>query len=129
MGQVHALIIEDNKRNVQVLESLLARQKVTYTHILDPKLVESSLEGLTQVNVVFLDLEMPDINGYEVIKMLKQNPHFANVPIVACTVHITEINTASTLGFHSFLSKPLDAERFPGQLARILNGERVWERN
>ena len=81
---------------------------------------------LEKVDIVFLDLEMPKLDGYEVLVILKQ--HFGNnVPIVACTVHTAEINTTRKLGFSSFVAKPLDTDRFPNQLSRILNGDPVWE--
>ncbi len=128
MSQTHALIIEDNARNVQVLGSLLSKQGVSHTDILNSTLVASALPDLGPVDVVFLDLEMPGLNGYDILKVLQSDPHFASVPIIACTVHANEINNAHQLGFHSFLSKPLDSDRFPDQLARILRGERVWER-
>jgi CheY-like chemotaxis protein len=78
------------------------------------------------VDVVFLDLEMPDIDGYAVLEILKSDNRFDTVPIVAHTVHFGEINNAQHVGFHSFLGKPLNIDRFPDQLARILIGEHVW---
>ena len=42
------------------------------------------------------------------------------------TVHVSEIGVARDLGFHSFLGKPLDVDKFPEQLKRILNDEPVW---
>ncbi|HLA45227.1 MAG TPA: response regulator, partial [Aggregatilineales bacterium] len=85
-----------------------------------------TLQTLEKVDIVFLDLEMPKLDGYEVLVILKQ--HFGNnVPIVACTVHTAEINTTRKLGFSSFVAKPLDTDRFPNQLSRILNGDPVWE--
>ncbi len=48
------------------------------------------------------------------------------IPIVAYTVHISEINMARQVGFHSFLGKPLDMDSFPHHLSQILSGEGVW---
>jgi hypothetical protein len=45
------------------------------------------------------------------------------------SVHASEINRARDMGFHSCLGKPLNADDFPEQLARILRGERVWAPN
>jgi DNA-binding NarL/FixJ family response regulator len=52
-----------------------------------------------------------------------------NAPIIAYTVHLNEIANTRQLGFDGFLGKPLDVTRFPEQLARILRGEQLWERN
>ena len=124
----HALIIDDNPGNVKVLGGLLSLEGISYTQVREPRRLTDILQELNQVDVVFLDLEMPDLNGYEVLKLIREQAAFQDVPVVAHTVHINEIATARYLGFHSFISKPIKAERFPDQLARILRGEHVWER-
>lgn len=128
MSQNHALIIDDNVNNVAVLAHLLTQQHVTSTQVITLDQLPPALEENTKIDVVFLDLEMPERSGYEVLQELKAEDRFAHVPIVAYTVHANEIHTAMQVGFHSFLPKPLDSDRFGGQLARILKGERVWER-
>jgi two-component system cell cycle response regulator DivK len=50
-----------------------------------------------------------------------------SVLFIAYTVHVSEISLAHKHGFDGFIGKPLDSERFPNQLARILSGEHVWE--
>lgn len=122
----HALVIDDNSQNVKVLVQLLSKQGVSATEISDPRKLATMLPSLENVDVVFLDLEMPGLDGYQAKDMLRA--HFGNTPIVAYTVHISEINVVRQLGFDGFLGKPLDNTKFPDQLARILNGEAVWER-
>jgi two-component system cell cycle response regulator DivK len=106
---------------------LLAIEGVRYTQVQKSRDVDSVLQQIGPVDVVFLDLEMPEFNGYEVLQRLRADARFQNVPVVACTVHISEINTTQEMGFDGFLGKPLDADRFPQQLQRILSGESVWE--
>lgn len=127
MSIKHALIIDDNLKNLSVLALLLAEQAVSSTQMTNPKLLETLLEGVGKVDVVFVDLEMPGLNGFDVLERLKADARFQNVPIVAYTVHVSEINAAHQSGFDSFIGKPLDPDRFPEQLARILRGEPVWE--
>lgn len=122
----HALVIDDNVQNLKVLVKLLAKQGVRCTEVLDPRKVANILPSIGSVDVVFLDLEMPNLNGYKVKDMLRR--HLGATPIIAYTVHISEINTVKQLGFDGFLGKPLDNARFPEQLQRILGGEPVWER-
>jgi two-component system cell cycle response regulator DivK len=125
-NKAHAVIIDDDANNVGVLGQMLTLEGVSCTTVLNPMQMEGVLKGLPQVDVIFLDLEMPGMNGYEALQAIKQQPRFQDVPVVAYTVHFAEINTAYQQGFHSFLPKPLDQDRFPEQLARILNGERIW---
>jgi CheY-like chemotaxis protein len=128
LSQPHALIVEDNSKNIQVLASMLTKEGFTHTGILDPRLVEEQLQTLDRVDIVFLDLEMEGCSGYDILRVLKEDDHFQPVPVCAYTVHVSEINAAYEAGFDSFLAKPLDSERFPEQLARMMNGEQVWER-
>lgn len=128
MNQTHALLIDDNRQNLRVLRQLLTKQGVTSTDILTADDLNRVLPTLDTVDVVFVDLEMPDMDGYGVKEMLRAS-HIAHAPIIAYTVHVSEINHTRQRGFDGFLGKPLDSARFPDQLARILRGEAVWERS
>ncbi len=127
MSKKHALIVDDNARNVNVLARLLAAEGVDNTQVLEPLKLDATLQGMDDVNVVFLDLEMPDMDGYEVLEKLKDDDRFDSVPIVAYTVHVSEMQETHSKGFDGFLGKPLDSDRFSDQLDRILSGEPVWE--
>ena len=85
------------------------------------------IRRIPKVSVIFLDLEMPRYNGYEILAMLKSLPELAGVPVIAYTTHISHMREARVAGFDSFLGKPLNRQLFPKQLARILQGEEVWE--
>lgn len=123
----HALVIDDDAGNLAVLSELLNLAGVGYTTVQDPRRLPDILGTLTQVDVVFLDLELPHADGYQIFEFLKGEGGLADVPIVACTVHLNEINTVRQMGFHSFLPKPLDDDGFADDLAKILRGERVWK--
>ena len=127
MGQTHALLIDDNTKNLGVLARLLAMEGVRNTQVQRPRDLVSMIDRIEPVDVVFLDLEMPDLNGYQILQYLKADRRFRSVPVVAYTVHVSEINTAQEMGFDSFIAKPLDSDRFPDQLSRILGGQPVWE--
>ena len=126
MTNPHALIIDDNATNLDVLAGLLDNAGFTYTTIKDPSKVKLELPTMPQPDVVLCDLEMPKVNGYEMLEYLRAElGHSA--PIIACTVHTSEIETARKLGFDGFLGKPLDADRFPMLIGRILQRKSVWE--
>ena len=126
MDTIHALIIDDDAYNVYVMERFLDKENISYTAITDLSLLEAYIKEIAEINIVLLDLEMPNKDGYEVIKILK-NHLDAHVPIVACTVHTAEINRARKIGFSSFIAKPLDMDKFSEQISSILRGEAVWE--
>lgn len=127
MNQKQALVIDDNAQNMRVLTQLLSRQDVSCTGVLNPIELHNLVSTFDSIDVVFLDLEMPGLDGYTVMEMLRD--YFGDIPIIAYTVHVSEMNTVRDSGFDGFLGKPLDNTRFPDQLARIFRGESVWERN
>jgi two-component system, cell cycle response regulator DivK len=123
----HALIIEDNRMNIDVLVMLLNKERVTFTAVESPRHAVDILSAVSPVDIIFLDLEFPNDDGFSAIGMLQSQPELEGVPVVAYTVHTSEIDTVRRAGFHSFLGKPLSTQRFPDQLRRILGGVRVWE--
>jgi len=122
----HALVIDDNAKNLRVLTRLLSEEGVSATQVGNPRHLDDILEALSKVDVVFLDIEMPGMTGYEVLEKLKSDTRFGGVPVVAYTVHVSEINHAYQVGFDSFIGKPINPDKFPNQLASILRGEAVW---
>lgn len=126
MSEVNAIVIDDNAQNLRVLSQLLTRNRVKCVEIADSRRLNDYVAQIEHVDVVFLDLEMPGLDGFGAKDLIRQ--HYGNVPIIACTVHVSEIDVVRKRGFDGFLGKPLNSARFPQQLERILNGEAVWER-
>ena len=124
---MHALIVDDDKFNLEVLVHLLKAEGVTSTALQDPSRLLSVLESEEeQIDIIFLDLEMPKLDGYQIYEMIRENLG-ADVLIIACTVHVNEVDNARQIGFNGFMSKPLDHERFKSQFARLRDNQPVWE--
>lgn len=124
---VRALIIDDNPLNVDVLRLMLERMHVISITASTLREAGALIGQIEPPNVVFLDLEFPHGDGFAFLETLKAAPQLSGVPIVAYSVHTSEIDRARRLGFDSFLGKPLNAQRFPEQLENILKGVPVWE--
>ena len=124
--QRHALIIDDNPSTVEVLTALLRMEGVRATAFLRPDRALEALPTLRPVDVVFCDIEMPHVSGFDLLPELKRILGNA-VPIIAYTVHTSEIELARRYGFSGFLGKPVDGEQFSAHLSRILAGLPVWE--
>ncbi len=122
-----ALVIEDDQSSINILTQLMDKLDVFLDAIQDSIHIENILTQTERPDVIFLDLEMPRHNGYTVLKMIQAMPEFADIPVIAYTVHVSHLNEAKEAGFHSFLSKPLDPYDFANQLTRIMDGEPVWE--
>ncbi len=126
MTDAHVLIIDDDTLNLEVLVEILSDLNVVSTTIDDCTQIEGILGTIQKVDMALVDLEMPHMNGYQVLDFLRTKLD-KNTPIVACTVYSNEINNAKQHGFDGFIAKPIQFERFPSQFERIMNGEMVWE--
>lgn len=122
----HALIVDDNAENLEVLARLLGANDVSYTAIQDPTDIPAVLDREDHVDMVFLDLEMPKRNGYELLDVIRAQ-YGTKAQIIACTVHTSEIDHAHEAGFDGFISKPLNPTQFAKQLKQIQNKIPVWD--
>lgn len=70
-----------------------------------------------------MDLSMPVLDGFNAIRILRELPETATVPVVACTAHDTSTHKvqALSLGFDEFLTKPIDFTQLNFVLDRFLN--------
>lgn len=123
----HALIIEDNDLNAEVLSTLLNQYGLTVTVMPVPHNLTGMLRQIEQLDAIFLDIELPGYDGFDVLEEIHALPEMGNIPVVAYTVHVSEIDRARRAGFHSFLGKPIKQELFGQQLERILNNQPVWD--
>ena len=67
--------------------------------------------------------------GYQALRKIRNHPRLADTRVVAVTAEASEeeMMKAQGAGFDGFLGKPLDPDRFPEQVRRILDGDDVWE--
>jgi two-component system cell cycle response regulator DivK len=126
MSQYHALIIDDQTPNIDVLAMLLAQEGVSYTPATTVRQIADVVAGMPQLDMVFLDLEMPNSDYHDTLATMKADVNLAGVPIIAYTVHTSEIDAARQAGFDGFLGKPLKTVEFAENLRTILKGECVW---
>ncbi len=125
------LIVEDDVRNYALLARLLSFMGVKQTewkrsgwHVL-----EFTQDTMPRVDLILLDIHLPDEDGYEVLDRLREDEHFQETRIVAITADVTSANLsrAQDAGFDGFLAKPINVDLFPDQIRRILDGEPVWD--
>ncbi|MCS7071598.1 MAG: response regulator, partial [Anaerolinea sp.] len=78
--------------------------------------------------VIFLDIHVKPLNGFEMLALLRAQEWCAHVPIIALTASVMneEVRKLEAAGFDGCLSKPIDMDTFPDVLRQILAGERIW---
>lgn len=82
-----------------------------------------------QPDIVFLDIHLKPFSGFEMLQMLRENPLYDAVPIVAMTASVMneEVQQLVDAGFNGCIAKPIDTDSFPETLQRILEGELIWQ--
>lgn len=125
-SSINALAIDDDANNLEVIGRLLQMAGISCTKSQTMQQVQAVLETSIQIDIVFLDLEMPHTDGYQTFQLLR-NALGLTVPIVACTVHLNEFLTVRELGFNGFIAKPLDRKHFETKVRQLLRGEQVWD--
>ena len=118
-----AMIIEDDVNSAKVLAHLLNKNSFDSVTVMDYR----QLAMQEKPEIVFVDLEMPQRNGYEILEELLKDNYYQSIPIVATSVHTGELKNAQSAGFSGFIGKPLSKDKFSKQLSSILNGEAVWD--
>jgi two-component system, cell cycle response regulator DivK len=125
------LIVEDNLNNFILMTRLLAFLGVKKCEWKASgwKVLEFA-ETLGDIDLILMDIALPEADGYASLDSLRTDARFEDVPIVAVTADVSTSNLerAKQSGFNGFIGKPLDPDRFPEQVRRVLQGEEVWER-
>jgi len=76
----------------------------------------------SQPDLVLLDIQMPVLDGYAVLRCLRQNPRFASLPIVALTAYAMQGDREKVLaaGFDGYLTKPIDIKTLEKDIQQFL---------
>lgn len=128
-GSARVLVVDDNPMN----RDLLARRVARLGH--QVTLAEHGRAAVAQLtaqpfDIVLLDVEMPQMNGYEVLSWLKADPDRARTPVIMISaVHDTEdIARCIELGADDFLPKPFDPLLLRARLGASLAKKRLHDR-
>jgi PAS domain S-box-containing protein len=120
---LHTLLyVEDNPANLQLVEELIARRPdLRLISAADGSLgIELAREFLP--DVILMDINLPGINGIEVMKILRADPATAHIPIVAISANAipNDIKKGMEAGFFRYLTKPIVVSEFMDALSMAL---------
>jgi two-component system cell cycle response regulator DivK len=123
------LVVEDNVSNFVLIARLLGFMGIHCEWKTSGYEVVEYADTLNRLDLILMDIRLPYEDGYGALKKIRSSNHLKAVPIVAVTAEASQeqMNKARNAGFNGFLGKPLDPDRFPDQIRRILNGDAVWE--
>jgi|GEM_PF-1820253 len=120
------LLVEDNPINQQVAAELLRGVGLTTDFAANGKEAVAAVLS-TDYDLVFMDIQMPVMGGYEATALIRDDERYAELPIVAMTAHAINGVREECLaaGMSDYLSKPVDPGQLYGVLARwIKPGDR-----
>ena len=117
MSKGHILVVEDNLDNYELVRTIL--EMVGY----DTFLAINGRDGVNAArkqkpDLILMDMSLPEMDGWEATKLIRQNPESAHIPMIALTVHTLPVERKRALdaGIDAYLPKPYDA----GQLIRVV---------
>jgi CheY-like chemotaxis protein len=120
------LVVEDNPLNLKLVRDVLTA--VGYDVVEAQSGEEGvALAGSCAPDLVLMDLQLPGIDGYEALRLLRQDPRLGGVPVVALTAFAMREDRERTAraGFDGYLSKPISVREFPSQVGGFLSKGRA----
>jgi CheY-like chemotaxis protein len=118
---IKVLIAEDNAVNRELLRELLELRGYTVDEACNGEEALDAIEQ-TQPELLLLDIGMPVLDGFAVIRRIRGNPRFAGLPVVAVTAYAMRGDRERILnsGFDGYLSKPVSPSALTEELCRLL---------
>jgi len=115
------LIAEDNPINRELLRELLEIRGYSVTEACDGQQALAMVEQAPP-DILLLDIGMPLLDGYAVVRKLRENPRLASLPVVAVTAYAMQGDREKIMnsGFDGYLSKPVNSGSLFQELDRLL---------
>jgi signal transduction histidine kinase/DNA-binding response OmpR family regulator len=133
-ARLHTLLyVEDNPANLKLVEKIIARHPDM--HLLTAVSGNSGIEiaRASQPDVILMDINLPDINGFEALKILRSDPATANIPVIALSANAMPLDIERGLkaGFFHYITKPIKVNEFMEALNVALEfaGQKVGQKH
>lgn len=125
------LYVEDDPQSRKLMRMLL-KGRMNLEHV---TILEDSADFVAKVaaldpqpGLIFLDIHVKPLDGFEMLAALREMEQFRDTPVVALTASVMneEVHKLRVAGFNACLAKPIDLATFPDMMQRIINGETIW---
>ncbi|MGB6867970.1 MAG: HAMP domain-containing protein, partial [Acidobacteriaceae bacterium] len=115
------LIVDDDVRNIFALSSVLERRGMTVLTAGTGREAIATIESTSDLAIVLMDIMMPEMDGYETMQVIRQNPALRRLPIIALTAKAMKGDREKCLeaGASEYLAKPVNTEQ-------LLSALRMW---
>lgn len=115
------LLVDDDVRNVFALSSVLEHRRMNVIYAENGKEALSKLEEESDVDLILMDIMMPEMDGYEAMTRIRENADWRNIPIIALTAKAMkdDRNKCIEAGASDYITKPVNTDQ-------LLSLMRVW---
>jgi HAMP domain-containing protein/CheY-like chemotaxis protein/signal transduction histidine kinase len=115
------LVVDDDVRNIFALSSVLERRGMSVLTAGTGREAIAIIESTPDLGIVLMDIMMPEMDGYETMQVIRQNPMFRRLPIIALTAKAMKGDREKCLeaGASEYLAKPVNTEQ-------LLSALRMW---
>lgn len=123
LGKKRILLAEDNIINQNVIQGILNNTELDLICVEDGGLALKAIEEEEAFDLIFMDINMPLLNGYQTVKIIRNNSEMDNIPIVAMTadVYPEDIQRAKKGGMQEHLAKPVVVQELYSILIKYLS--------
>ncbi|MFG3257955.1 hybrid sensor histidine kinase/response regulator [Streptomyces sp. NPDC048172] len=130
LSGVRVLVVDDDIRNVFALTHALGRVGMSVRYAENGREGIETLAADPAVDLVLMDIMMPELDGYEAIRTLRADPRFTRLPVVALTAQAMpgDDEQSLTAGASAYVPKPVDIDRLLGTVLALLDPHSSTER-
>jgi CheY-like chemotaxis protein len=123
MGGHRVLVVDDNLTNLKLIEYLLQSRGYEVATAFDAESALASVRA-QQPSLVLMDLQLPGMDGLELTRRLKADPHTKHIAIVAVTAYAMKGDEQRALaaGCDGYIAKPIDTRALPLLVEKHLSG-------
>ena len=115
------LYVEDNPDNRSLIRRVLEAEGYAVVEAINAKQALEKLEG-ADIDLVLMDINMPDMDGYTLTARIKSIEKFSKIPIVAVTANVMRGDREKSLGAgcDGYIQKPIDIDTLSQQIERFI---------
>ena len=108
------LYVEDNQANLQLVEQLIGRRADLSLLTAVEAVAGIELARVRQPNVIIMDINLPGLTGLQALKILREDPMTAHIPVLALSANAmpNDIQKGLAAGFFRYITKPIDVHSF-----------------
>ncbi|MCR6632161.1 MAG: response regulator [Magnetospirillum sp.] len=122
------LIVDDDMRNVFALTAALERQQVQVVSVQSGEAAIDALAADDSIRIVLMDVMMPGMDGYQTMRIIREDLRFRDLPIIALTAKAMQGDREQCLqaGASGYLSKPVKLEDLMEVMEQLLAKKRRY---